>query len=168
MPSRVHVLLQFVELAQVVAELRDDVLRPGGHFQLQLVKLHHQVRLADFEGIHHRAGKEIERCGVDGSWPLFVFEPAAQGMNQPENQHGVQVIHRLGLAAESVFLGIAGQGQNIFDSQARQRMQARFEKRAVAVFAGEMGDRGQPMFEDVGNKSFRRQRRIASREGRSG
>ena len=70
----IHVLFQFVELAQVVPQLRDDELRSGGDFQLQFVELHHLVGLVDFVRVHDGTGKEIERRAVDRARPQVVLD----------------------------------------------------------------------------------------------
>ena len=75
----VHVLLQFVELAQVVSQLGDDELRPRGDLQLQFVELHHLVGFVDLVRVHHGAGEEIERRAVDGARPQVVLNPLAHG-----------------------------------------------------------------------------------------
>ena len=118
----VHVLLHFIELSKVVSQLRNDELCPGRDFQLQLVELHHQVGLVNLEGVHYGAGKEIEGGGVDVAWAHLIFDALAHGLNQPEKQHGIQIINGFRAAGKTLLLGVARQGQDILHPQARQGM----------------------------------------------
>ena len=109
-------MLQFAKLADVVAQLGDDELRPNRDFQLQLVELHHLVGLVDFVGVHDGAGEEIEWRALDRTRPHFVLDARPHGLDQPEQQHRVQVVNWLGFSAEAFLLGIAGKSQNVFDA----------------------------------------------------
>src|SRR5208337_2492161 len=157
-----HVLLQLVKLAQVVPQLGDDVLRARRYFQLQFVELHHEIGFTDLEGVHNGTGKEIEGRGARGFWPQVVFQAATQGAKQPQNEHRIHIVNRLRFAGESFLLRVAGQGQDVLHTEARERVNSRFQHRAVSVFTRQMRNRCELVLKNAGDKSLRRQRGIAS------
>ena len=90
--------------------------------------------------------------------------PDPHGLNQPEEEHGVQVVNRLGSSAEALLLSIARQSQNVLDALARQTVKAAFQEGTVSILGGEMSNRCQAPFLDERDKGFRGQRRVAARQ----
>ena len=72
-----HELLELDQLAQVEANLRDEEAGSESDLQPHLVKLHHQIGLAQLEGVDHRAGEEVERRSLDSAGAEAIFETAA-------------------------------------------------------------------------------------------
>ena len=95
-----------------------------------------------------------------------VLDAAAHGLDQPEDQHRIQIVHRLGLAGEAVLLGVAGQRQNVLHPHPRQRVQAALEEGTVPVLAREVSDGRQAVLQDVGDEGLRRESRVAARQVR--
>ena len=157
-----QILLQFIQLAQVEAQLRDDETGAGRDLQLELVELHHLVRLADLERTDHRPGEEIERRGENRSRAEFVVDAAAHGFDQLEDEHGVEIVYRLAPAGEAVLLRVARQGQDVLIPEAGQSIEAGLEKRAVPVFARHVRDRREPALRDEGGEGLREEGGVAA------
>ena len=160
----VHVLFEFVELAEVVAELGDNEPRAEEDLQLELVELHHLVRLVALVGADHRSREEIERRGLDLSRSHLVADPFAQGLHQPQDQHRVEVVDALCLPLESLVLDIAGESEDILRPHVSKAVQPGLDEASVAILAGEVRDRRQAVLQYERHKRLRRQRGPTGRQ----
>ena len=160
----VHILLQFVELAEVVSELGDDESRTEEDLELELEELHHLVRLVALVRADHRSRKEIERCGLNLPRSHLIADPFTQGLHQPENQYRIEVVDALRLPLETLVLDVTGQGENVLRPHASEAVEPRLDEVSVAVLAGEVRNRRQAMLQHEGHKRFRRQGRSTGRK----
>lgn len=115
-------------------------------------------------GLTTAPGEKTVRSRADCAGSQIVLDAGACSGYEPKQQNGIQIVHRLGPAQESVFLSIACECEKILHADSGQCMKAGFEKGAISVFAREVSQRGQPVFYNIRRKRFRREGRIASRQ----
>ncbi len=145
-----------VILAGVKAELGDAVIGPGADFALQLVILHHQLSFRVFEGRDGDADKKGGGVQAGSGFPLVEMAEEIDDMD------GVEVENRFRVAAKPLLGIVAGNDQQVVETNAVPAIQKAFHLVTVFILAGKVADDIQTHFKNFLADDIRRQGGVAA------
>ena len=152
-----------MHLARVVADLRDDEIRPRFDLFDQLVVLAMEFALPLLERGDGDAGEEVRRRQRLGLAEGVELKALVHVIDQLQDVHRINVEDRAGAPAETQVRGVVpGQHQHVADAPGGQAEEHRFHLVAVLVPAGDVDQRFDAGFLDLVAQQFGVDRRVAA------
>ena len=125
----------------IVPDLRYEPLGASSELEIHLVELRQILALIELEGVDCGSGMECSvsefSFGVAPSWKRYT-QPFVHATYQLQQTYRVGVENGLSLPRETVYRVIAGETEDVAESEAGQRPQSSFESIAIVILTREV------------------------------